>query len=67
MSTIAMLTAWGRPEFNYYFLATKPLDHWPFRQQATKQSIVSPEVTMGGVESDVHTTQDGRPDTILNL
>ena len=31
----------------------KPLDHWPFRQQAAKQPEVSPEVTYGGTEKQV--------------
>jgi hypothetical protein len=30
--------------------SNKPLDHWPFRQQATKQPAVSPEVTYGGTK-----------------
>ena len=30
--------------------SSKPLDHWPFRQQAVKQLAVSPEVTYGGTE-----------------
>ena len=33
--------------------SNKPLDHWPFQQQATKQPIVSPEVTYGGIEKQV--------------
>jgi hypothetical protein len=30
--------------------SNKPLDHWPFWQQATKQPTISPEVTYGGIE-----------------
>ena len=31
----------------------KPLDHWPFRQQAAEQPAVSPQVTYGGVEKQI--------------
>ena len=31
----------------------KPLNHWPFRQQAMKHPAISPEVTNGGIEKQV--------------
>ena len=62
-----MLVSWGRPEFNCYFTATKPLDHKNFQQQATKKPVLSPEVTIGGVDSYVRTMRDEGLDTNLNL
>ena len=43
-----MLAAWGRPRIHWYFAATKPLDHRPFRQQVAERPTISPEVTYGG-------------------
>ena len=48
-----LLTAfWLDPGF-LILHSNKPLDHWPFRQQAMKQHVVSPEVTYGGTEKQV--------------
>lgn len=33
--------------------SNKPLNHWPLRQQAAKQSAVSLEVTDGGTKKQV--------------
>lgn len=62
-----LLDAWVKLEFNCYFVATKPLGHRPFRQQVVEHLVVSPELTMGGADSNVHTTRDGGPDNVLNL
>ena len=43
-----LLAAWGRPGIHWYFAATKPLDHQPFRQQVAERPIMSLEVTYGG-------------------
>lgn len=56
-----LLAAWGRPRLNCYFIETKTVDYYPFWQQATEQPTVSPEVTMGGADSDVHTVWDEGP------
>ena len=45
---LLVLAAWGRPGIHWYFAATKPLDHRPFRQQVTEWPTVSPKVTYGG-------------------
>ena len=37
----------GKPEFTYN-VPTTPLTHWPFRQQTTEQTEVSPEVILMG-------------------
>ena len=42
-----MLVSWGRPKFNCYFIATKPLDHRSFWKQVAKKPGVSPKVIMG--------------------
>ena len=62
-----LLATWGRPEFNCDFAAKNPLDHRPFRKQATEQPAVSPKVTMGGADSNVHTAWDGGPNINLIL
>ena len=33
--------------------SNKPLNHWPFRQQAAKHPVVSPKVTDGGTGKKV--------------
>ena len=55
MSIGALLATWSRPEFNYYFAATKPLDHQPFGKQVAKHLAVSFEVTYGGVQTQLST------------
>ena len=45
-----MLTAFGLDLGISLLRSNKPLDHWPFWQQAVKQPAVSPEVTYGGTK-----------------
>ena len=36
----------------YFIVPTKPLAHWPFRQQIAKLPEVSPEVILDGVAGE---------------
>ena len=65
-SSPTLLAAIGKIQVQSYFVATKPLDHRPVRQQAAKQPVVSPEATdVGSADSGVHTHQDW--DTRIDL
>ena len=49
---VVLTTFWLDPS-NLILRSNKPLDHWPFWQQAAKQPIVSPEVTYKGTKKQV--------------
>ena len=45
-----LLTAFWLDSGILILRSNKPLDHWPFWQQAAKQPTASPEVTYGGTK-----------------